>query len=187
MNEKATPALQAINEKAAPALQALNEKAAAATTAIQDNEVLQAIKRRATEGVETVKAKAREFDARTGVGSTVASKTAATTRRFSTPDGHTIEKKNDNGAPLFSFESKQPAAKGELWRPVDSYDSTANKKFNIKNTAIKFSLDQTIGAVANTVLFIAGIGALRGKPLGEIIANVRSVSLRGGSVILQTS
>ncbi|GAB7363211.1 hypothetical protein MBLNU230_g3493t1 [Neophaeotheca triangularis] len=41
----------------------------------------------------------------------------------------------------------------------------AKKKLNIKNTGIKFALDQTLGAGVNTVMFIAGIGLLRGKSL----------------------
>ncbi|EMC94612.1 hypothetical protein BAUCODRAFT_149744 [Baudoinia panamericana UAMH 10762] len=48
----------------------------------------------------------------------------------------------------------------------------ASKKLNVKNTAIKFSLDQTIGAAVNTLLFIAGIALLRGYSLARIQQDV---------------
>lgn len=37
------------------------------------------------------------------------------------------------------------------------------KQLSIKNTAVKFLLDQTVGAGVNTVLFIMGIAMLRGQ------------------------
>ncbi|KAK6442091.1 hypothetical protein LTR95_001677 [Oleoguttula sp. CCFEE 5521] len=39
----------------------------------------------------------------------------------------------------------------------------AKRSLNIKNTAIKFTLDQTLGAAFNTILFILGIAVLRGQ------------------------
>ena len=156
-NDTAGPAWQALNDKAGPALQSLNDTAVAATTAIQDSDVVQTVKRRATEGVETVKAKAKEFEARTGVNSTrsLGPQGGGARQTFSTPSGEAVEKKASQ---------------------VEMKASSSAKKLNIKNTAIKFSLDQTLGAVFNNVLFIAGIGALRGESLIKIIANVRSVS-----------
>lgn len=161
LNEKATPAVRAINEKAAPAMRAINEKASAASTAIQDNEVIQGVKRRATDGLETVKAKARGIDARTGISSKASASVGelmTPARKFSTPDGQIIEKPDED--------------------EVQAGDKPAGsvKKLNIKNTAIKFSLDQTFGAVVNNVLFITSIGALRGEPSGQIITDVRTVS-----------
>lgn len=47
------------------------------------------------------------------------------------------------------------------------------KKLNITNTAIKFALDQTLGAAANTILFIAGIALLRGHTLPSIHQDVQ--------------
>lgn len=47
------------------------------------------------------------------------------------------------------------------------------QRLSIKNTAIKFTLDQTIGAAVNTVLFIAGIGLIKGQPLASIEKEVR--------------
>ncbi|KAK5128714.1 hypothetical protein LTR85_000047 [Meristemomyces frigidus] len=55
--------------------------------------------------------------------------------------------------------------------PSDSV--TVKKKLNFTNTAVKFSLDQTIGAAANTVLFIAGIALLRGHTLPSIQQDVQ--------------
>ena len=40
---------------------------------------------------------------------------------------------------------------------------------NKQNTAIKFALDQSLGAVVNTLLFIAGIGAIKGKDSATIM------------------
>jgi len=51
---------------------------------------------------------------------------------------------------------------------------SAAKKLNIKNTAIKFALDQTFGAAANTVLFIAGIAILRGHTFESIQQDVQA-------------
>lgn len=44
-----------------------------------------------------------------------------------------------------------------------------------KNIAIKFALDQTVGAVFNIVLFIVGIGALKGEGRQHILASIRRV------------
>lgn len=41
------------------------------------------------------------------------------------------------------------------------------KKLNIQNTAIKFMLDQTFGAAANTILFIVGIALLQGRSFDQ--------------------
>ena len=49
----------------------------------------------------------------------------------------------------------------------DKADSNANAETRLskRNTAIKFALDQTIGAAVNTVLFLGGIALLRGHGL----------------------
>jgi len=49
------------------------------------------------------------------------------------------------------------------------------QKIDIKNTAIKFALDQTLGAMFNTVLFIAGIGALKGMDANRVIELIKKV------------
>ena len=49
------------------------------------------------------------------------------------------------------------------------------QKIDIKNTAIKFALDQTLGAMFNTVLFIAGIGALKGMDANRVIESIKRV------------
>lgn len=46
-------------------------------------------------------------------------------------------------------------------------------QLNLKNTAIKFALDQTVGATFNTILFIAGIALLRGQGLDVVQAKVK--------------
>jgi hypothetical protein len=52
---------------------------------------------------------------------------------------------------------------------------SAKPKVNIRNTVIKFALDQTLGATFNTIFFIAGIGALKGKSTDKIIESIKRV------------
>jgi len=52
-------------------------------------------------------------------------------------------------------------------RPTSMADDSS-KRLNKKNTVIKFLLDQTLGAVVNNLLFIAGIGLIRGKTTDKI-------------------
>jgi protein Mpv17 len=47
---------------------------------------------------------------------------------------------------------------------------------SIKNTAIKFCLDQTVGAAGNTLWFIVMINLLRGNGVGFIVETIRRVS-----------
>ena len=51
------------------------------------------------------------------------------------------------------------------------------KKLNIKNTVLKFALDQTILALINVTLFIGGVRLLQGVPLGECIEAVKEVPI----------
>lgn len=45
------------------------------------------------------------------------------------------------------------------------------KKTNVKNTAIKFMLDQTVGAAVNTVAFIAAFAYFNGRDvIPEVLA-----------------
>ena len=60
-------------------------------------------------------------------------------------------------------------------KPVSEQDPVGRTKLNVRNTAIKFGLDQTLGAFANTLLFIAGIGALQGKRTDEIFVSCQKV------------
>ena len=54
-------------------------------------------------------------------------------------------------------------------------NSTSKRKIDVKNTVIKFVLDQTLGATFNTVLFIAGIGALKGMGTNKIVESIKKV------------
>lgn len=45
----------------------------------------------------------------------------------------------------------------------------ARRKLDVKNTAIKFLLDLTVGAVFNIFLFVACVGMFKGLSLGEIV------------------
>ena len=45
--------------------------------------------------------------------------------------------------------------------PLDEAEK-AEETLSLRNTGIKFALDQTLGATVNTALFIAGLALLRG-------------------------
>ncbi|CAK3888487.1 related to integral membrane, Mpv17 PMP22 family [Lecanosticta acicola] len=51
-------------------------------------------------------------------------------------------------------------------------DKKSVKKLDLKNTAIKFLLDQTVGAGVNTVLFVVGIGLIRGQSFSSTSQDV---------------
>lgn len=71
-------------------------------------------------------------------------------------------------------DGREPVkTKGEGDHTPAEHKKKVSKKLNIKNTGIKFALDQTLGAAANTVMFIAGISMLRGQSSSQIIANVQ--------------
>ena len=59
-------------------------------------------------------------------------------------------------------------------------EKTQQQTLDINNTAKKFLIDQTFGATANTVAFIAGLGAIKGMSGSEIVEALRQVS---GSLI----
>jgi protein Mpv17 len=59
--------------------------------------------------------------------------------------------------------------------PADVIDEKGNKKFHKGNTAVKIILDQTLGAIVNGYLFIAGIGALKGKDASTIWTDCQQV------------
>jgi hypothetical protein len=150
--DAAAPTLQSIEETAAPVLQ----KASAATTALADSDAIKNARRRASEGVDTVRAKAKELEARAGINQSPMAKLPTRSQTFSTPDGQAVEKKIDT-----TFA--QPTA------------SSNPKALSIKNTAIKFALDQTFGAVANNALFIVGIAFLKGQSVDTALSALRTV------------
>lgn len=53
---------------------------------------------------------------------------------------------------------------------------TIEEKLNIRNTLTKFVLDQSIGAAANTIVFLLAIKALKGGTLNECLITARDVS-----------
>lgn len=58
------------------------------------------------------------------------------------------------------------------------------KKLDVRNTLIKFGLDQTIGAVVNVTLYIGGTRWLRGVPVGECWDVVKEVGVQNPFVPL---
>jgi hypothetical protein len=61
--------------------------------------------------------------------------------------------------------------------PANVVDEKGNQKLHTGNTAVKVILDQTLGAVLNSYLFIAGIGALKGKDTSALWADCRRVGV----------
>lgn len=150
--DAAAPTLQRIEETASPVLQ----KASAATTALAESDAVKNARRRASEGVDTVKAKAKELEARAGINQSPMAKPPTRSQTFSTHDGQAVEKKID---PTFA----QPPA------------SSRPKALSIKNTAIKFALDQTLGAAVNNALFIVGIAFLKGQSVETALSALQKV------------
>jgi len=46
---------------------------------------------------------------------------------------------------------------------------------DVKNTLIKFAMDQTVGASFNIPIFLSTIGATKGLPWEAIVENIRKV------------
>jgi protein Mpv17 len=59
--------------------------------------------------------------------------------------------------------------------PADVVDEKGIKRLHKGHTAVKFILDQTLGAILNGYLFIAGIGALKGNDASTIWADCQRV------------
>lgn len=51
-----------------------------------------------------------------------------------------------------------------------------NGGLNVANTAVKFLLEQSLGATANTVIFVVVMGMFKGLSITEIVLAVRNVS-----------
>lgn len=150
--DAAAPSLQRVQETASPVL----EKASAATTALADSDAVKNARRRASEGVDTVRAKAKELEARAGINQSPVAKPPTRFQTFSTPDGQAVEKKIDTAF------AQSPA-------------SSNPKALSIKNTAIKFALDQTLGAAVNNALFIVGIAFLKGQSVETALVALHKV------------
>ncbi|GAB1217278.1 hypothetical protein ATERTT37_006514 [Aspergillus terreus] len=63
----------------------------------------------------------------------------------------------------------------ERTKPKTDNDKTQKPRLNVKNTVLKITIDQTVGAVWNTVLFIATLGLLRGEAYETILDQIRTV------------
>lgn len=94
---------------------------------------------------------------------------------------------------LFAIISTPPNYKWQVFLeesfPSHPKDTSAAKKkdddatdggkgtFSIVNTVAKFVLDQTVGAVMNTILFIVVINLLRGAGWSAVVTAVQKVGL----------
>lgn len=75
-----------------------------------------------------------------------------------------------------SSEKTSPSSSENEKKSDDRKEIVPAKQLNIRNTAIKFLLDQTVGSLFNTVVFIAGIAALQGETGEVVLERVWNVS-----------
>jgi len=93
-----------------------------------------------------------------------------------------LEERFPTSTPPSSMNAPLLAATGERgYYGKSSADVVKDKAvekrqtLNVRNILVKFLLDQTVGAVYNTVSFIAGMGLLKGLGRSEIIDAVKKV------------
>lgn len=80
--------------------------------------------------------------------------------------------------PGYTSPSPPPSSSSPEKLPQQEPQKQRPQSLNKRNTAIKFALDQTLGALFNTVLFLAGMPLLRGeRDLSLIWAAVRTQTL----------
>ncbi|TKA70407.1 hypothetical protein B0A49_05118 [Cryomyces minteri] len=169
------PAIKDINEKAHAVYETASEKTSAAVNAAADHPAIKSVARSATDTVNTIADKASQYG-----GTLYDLKRRRTTA---------IEKSGTNGFPervqIFSAANGAPVKRAIVTTPngvvIEKESSRTKpkeqKKLNVRNTATKFALDQTVGAMVNTLLFIIGIGALRGNNGSQIMAAIRTDTL----------
>ena len=76
-----------------------------------------------------------------------------------TPPKDSLRARDEKQAALTSDSAPQPAK--------------AKQQLSVRNTVIKFLLDQSVGSVANTVMFIMGTAMLRGRSWEQSVAATR--------------
>ncbi len=86
----------------------------------------------------------------------------------------TVKRSPTGGSPQIVFEKTSEVPLNASGEVVPN--KAGKKKLNIRNTAMKFALDQTVGALVNTVVFIAVMSAFRGVGRAQIMGMVRQVS-----------
>ena len=73
------------------------------------------------------------------------------------------------------LEEKMPGYSTKKIEVADSKGVLAERKLNVRNTLLKFTLDQTVGAVWNVALFLGLTRFLQGVPLEECVRAVKDV------------
>ncbi|KAL9053085.1 MAG: hypothetical protein Q9162_005007 [Coniocarpon cinnabarinum] len=107
------------------------------------------------------------------------SKQQVTRYKHSTHASDFSDLKEPSGLETEDGENERRAAKEELKRWESTRDSWTDvvetkRGLDYRNTAIKFLLDQTLGALVNTILFVGGIAGLKGEGREAVFAHVRS-------------
>lgn len=83
-------------------------------------------------------------------------------------------KLDDDGKVSYTRPSRTSEGKPQLADKIQSIP--VEKKLDIRNTATKFLLDQTLGAAINTALFLVVLELLRGRGLEKCMEVLRQVS-----------
>ena len=73
------------------------------------------------------------------------------------------------------FPGNKPAPATETKEKKTGKPASEKKTLDVRNTVIKFIIDQTIGAVINIPLFLATIGAAKGQSLDQILTAIQEV------------
>ncbi|KAJ9631917.1 hypothetical protein H2203_000318 [Taxawa tesnikishii (nom. ined.)] len=126
------PAVQSVQETATPALRQFNEKASAATSALANNDIVQRVRRASTDGLDTVKAKAKQYEA---------SLDNLKARRISVAEGSTFyaDAQERMQTTLYDNEKSQPFYGDEKPEKIAERalpNKNTSKKLNVTNTAI---------------------------------------------------
>ncbi|KAL8829139.1 MAG: hypothetical protein Q9170_006299 [Blastenia crenularia] len=82
--------------------------------------------------------------------------------------GYTVEKNESGG----DVKERTPTGEGV----------TTKRRLNVMNTVMKVIIDQTLGAAVNVALYLGGVRALQGVPLGECLQVVKEVSVELGAM-----
>ncbi|TKA68124.1 hypothetical protein B0A49_06741 [Cryomyces minteri] len=180
------PAIKDINEKAHAVYETASEKTSAAVNAAADHPAIKSVAGSATDTVNTIADKASQY------GGTLYDLKRRRTTAIEKPG--TVYEDSVSSHPQNGFSERVQTFSAANGAPVKRAIVTApngveiekessrtkpkeQKKLNVRNTATKFALDQTVGAVVNTLLFIIGIGALRGNNGSQIMAAIRTDTL----------
>lgn len=87
---------------------------------------------------------------------------------LATPPNYAFQKHLESSFPTTQIQDSTPNS-------TENEEVSQEGRLSVRNTAIKFALDQSLGASINTVFFIAVMGMLKGLATSEILTNIQQV------------